>query len=53
MNSSSETWHGTPNLRATRAVAWSIGVGPQANIPTSASAASSSVSSQRAARSVT
>jgi len=35
MNSSSDTWHGTSNCRATSAAALSIGVGPHANISTS------------------
>jgi hypothetical protein len=42
MNSSNDTWHAMPNLRATAAAAFNIGVGPHANISTSLSATRSS-----------
>ena len=53
MNSSSETWHGNPNSRASRATASSIGVGPQVNTVTCASVSGASCASQSRARSVT
>ena len=53
MNSSSATWQGNWNSRASRAVAASIGVGPQAKISVSASAAGGSAASQARASSVT
>ena len=46
MNSSSETWQGRANSCASRAVAASIGVGPQAKISVSASCALERLASQ-------
>ena len=53
MNSSSDTWQGRPKRAARRAVAASIGVGPQAKISICSSAPRSSVPSQASPSSVT
>ncbi len=53
MNSSSDTWQGSPNSRASAATARSIGVGPQANTSTARRPLASRVLSHSRARSVT
>jgi hypothetical protein len=53
MNSSSDTWQGRPNSRASRAAALSIGVGPQANTSTWRRACSACARSHSRASSVT
>src|SRR5215469_13635077 len=53
MNSSSDTWQGTPKRRASAALAASIGVGPQEKISTSASSLGPKEASHASASSVT